>query len=155
MTTHTGGADAAHADAAPAAFVDDQLPGAELPEVPRRFAIFTYDADDEPELYLWGIQTARRALAFHHTGTSIHRATTADAIRDRVDLIMDTSLVWLDPNPSDRDPSDRDSSDRDPSDPRPAALPAASTRGNSDQPAHGRGRDNAPTGPNPGAPAKV
>lgn len=92
MTTHSA------VDRVLAASIDEQLPGATLPEVPRRFAIFTYDAEEEPELYLWGIQTADRALAFSPTGASTHRSATAARIEGLVNLARDANLVWLDPD---------------------------------------------------------
>lgn len=100
MTTHTNACDGALA-----AVVDDQLPGAELPDVPRRFAIFTYDADDEPELYLWGLQTAEHAIGCHRSGASTHRADTTERIRHTIDRAMDATLVWLDSDPAPHDAS--------------------------------------------------
>jgi hypothetical protein len=91
MTTNSGAVDGALA-----ASIDDQLPGAVLPEVPRRFAIFTYDADDEPELYLWGLQIAERAFAFSPNGGTTHRSGTAERMERVLNLAMDADLVWLD-----------------------------------------------------------
>jgi hypothetical protein len=91
MTTNSGAVDGALS-----ASVDDQLPGARLPEVPRRFAIFTYGADEEPELYLWGIQTAERAVAFSPCGGASHRSGSAESIERLLNIAMDADLVWLD-----------------------------------------------------------
>ncbi|GAA4201274.1 hypothetical protein [Actinocatenispora rupis] len=91
MSTQSGAVDGALA-----ARIEDELPGATLPETPRRFAIFRFDADDEPVLHLWGLQTEKRAVAFHPGGSSTHRADSAEHIAGLIDLAMDNALVWLD-----------------------------------------------------------
>lgn len=109
MTTNSGAPSGARSDlpngAAQdlAARLNAQLPGVRLPEVPRRFAIFRSD-DDDPELYLWGLQTADRAVAFD-SGGGVRRSPSAERIADRVDMVVDAYLVWLDPAADDDPPT--------------------------------------------------
>jgi hypothetical protein len=98
MTTDTGAPGGAQSNI-PFGLAE-RFPGLRLPEVPRRFAIFCGDGDDEPELYVWGLQTADRAVAFN-AGGGMHRSVSAERIANLVDLVATAYLVWLDDDPDD------------------------------------------------------
>lgn len=73
-----------------------QVPGFELPEVPRRFALFEYDEDDTLDLCMWGIQTATEAFGFYPNSNSTWHSSSAERIESTLSRIGDIELIWLD-----------------------------------------------------------
>lgn len=77
-----------------------QVPGFELPDIPRRFALCEYDEDDTIRLYMWGIQTATEAFGFFPDSSSTWHSGTAEDIESTLSLVRAIELVWLDTPPA-------------------------------------------------------
>lgn|GEM_PF-4658667 len=70
-------------------------------ELVRRFVIVRRGADDEPAVYLVGMQTAGHAVACTERGRRLHRAARAEGILSHVGSAEEAHLIWLDPGPGD------------------------------------------------------
>ncbi|MGA8116294.1 MAG: hypothetical protein WCA46_21765 [Actinocatenispora sp.] len=77
-----------------------QVPGLELPAVPRRFLLCEYDEDDRPALYGWGLELPGRAVAFSPALRSTWHSDSAEQVHAGMSRVSCVDLVWIDTAPS-------------------------------------------------------